>query len=113
MSPGKVAQGAAREDSSDSIEEQLGEYRHFQECLLRELRTSRFGTTLELDFQYIWDDKDGTGVALAATPRKVTLAFDLVFEFRVITAFPKAIVVCPDRADWGLTEVALVRLCRK
>jgi hypothetical protein len=97
-------------DDRASIDEALARYRHFQECLLRELRMTEFGITLELDFEYIWDDEDATGATLAATSRLVTLALDLVQEVRVITAPPRAIVAEPERADWGLTEVALVRL---
>lgn len=87
----------------------LEQYRSFQECLLKELRLSQFGISLELDLEYIWDDNDPSRAALATTPKTVTLAFDLVHEVRIVSALPTAIRVEPARANWGLTEIGRIR----
>lgn len=88
----------------------LEQHRSFEECLLREIRTTRFGTAVELRFDYVWDDDDPDGDSVAADPRPVTLRLDVVREIRFVTALPAGILAEPERADWGLTEVALVRL---
>lgn len=92
------------------IRDALAAHRNFQECLLMELRTTTFGTGAELHFEYLWDDTDPDGVRLASTPRRVVLRLELVRELRFVTALPEAILKQPEQANWGLTEVAQVRL---
>lgn len=91
----------------------LERHRFFQECLLRQVCLSHFATELKLEFEYIWDDADLTGSRLAADPRTVVLALEGLHEARIVTALPPALLHAPERADWGLTEVAFVRLLRE
>lgn len=88
----------------------LERHRSFEECLLREVRTARFGTAVELRFDYIWDDTDPAGSRVADEPRRVTVRLELVREAHFFNELPAGLIAEPDRADWGLTEVALVRL---
>lgn len=92
------------------MRELLEKHRSFEECLLREVRTARFGTAVVLRFDYIWDDDDPDGGLVADDPRVVRLRLELVREVRLVTALPAGVLAEPERADWGLTEVALVRL---
>jgi hypothetical protein len=92
------------------MEKLLEQYRSFEECLLQEVRTARFGTAVKLYFAYIWDDDDPDGRLVADEPRTVTLCLESVREVRFLTALPAGVLAEPERADWGLTEVALVRL---
>lgn len=92
------------------MEELLEEHRSFEECLLQEVRTARSGTAVKLYFAYIWDDDDPGGGLVADEPRTVTLCLESLREIRFLTALPPGVLAEPERADWGLTEVALVRL---
>lgn len=92
------------------MEELLEEHRSFEECLLQEVKTACFGTVVKLYFAYIWDDGDPDGGLVADEPRTVTLCLESVRELRFLTALPAGVLAEPERADWGLTEVALVRL---
>jgi hypothetical protein len=98
--------------ATDTAEMQdiLEQHRSFEECLLRELRTTHFGTAVELRFEYIWDDDEADGHLVADEPRPVTLRLESVHEIRFLTALPAGVLAQPERAGWGLTEVALVRL---
>lgn len=93
----------------DAIEAILKRHHSFEECLLEEVRLSRFGTTLALEFAYIWSDDEADSVR-ASTTRRITIDCELVHEVQIVTALPPSILAEPERADWGLTEVALVRL---
>lgn len=95
---------------SREIGEVLKQHRSFEECLLREVRTTRFGTAVELRFGYVWDNDDPAGIRAADEPLPVTLHLELVREIRLMNELPAAVLAAPERADWGLTEVALVRL---
>lgn len=88
----------------------LERYRSFEECLLKEVRTVCFGTGVELRFDYIWSDEDPEGELVSDNPRPVTLRLDVVHDVRFVTALPPGIHTGPERANWGLSEVALVRL---
>lgn len=92
------------------MKEFLRNHHSFEECLLQGVRTARFGTVVKLHFAYIWDDDDPDGGLVADEPRLVTLCLESVREMRFLTALPAGVLAEPERADWGLTEVALVRL---
>lgn len=92
-----------------AIDDMLARYRYFNECLLREGRLVRCGLDFELAFDYIWDDADPKGTRLAREFRQVVLVLQNVRLISVDNVLPAGILENPDRADWGLTEVALVR----
>jgi hypothetical protein len=87
----------------------LERYRAFQECLLRGVRLSNFGTALVLEFDYVWDD-DKPASAVLSDPRVVYLELGGLHEARIVTALPASVLEDPAGANWGLTEVAVVRL---
>lgn len=92
-----------------TIDEVLEQYRFFDECLLREVRSRHFGTALDLQFDYIWDDTDPARARLADEFRRVTISLGLVREVQLVNDLPMRIIEEPARAGWGLTEVSLVR----
>jgi hypothetical protein len=94
----------------EGINRALEKYHFFEDCLLRQARLTQFGTAFELEFAYIWDDADPHAAKLADAPRSITLSLQGLREVRIITALPHAVLQAPHLADWGLTEVAVIRL---
>jgi hypothetical protein len=90
----------------DAIRDALNRYRRFEECLLRELRVTAFGTQLELEFAYVWNSHDEQEWTVADEPSTVIVRL-MLFEWAEIHApMPPPLIEEPERADWGLTEVA-------
>ena len=87
----------------------LREYRHLEECLLVEVLWKNYGLTLECIFNYIWTP-DGKVRRNLAEPDLVTVTFDLVQELHVQNALNEAMCREPERINWGISEIALMRL---
>jgi hypothetical protein len=88
----------------------LDRYRRFEECLLRGLRLSHFALKLELEFEYIWERAADDRWRVAVEPSTVVLALEPVEQALISLRVPAGILEEPSRADWGLTEVAVVRV---
>lgn len=95
---------------SVSIRKALDRYRRFEECLLNEVRLTRFGTQLDLHFTYIWLRDDSADFRLAVDPAAVVVRLMLLEWATIRTELPQGLWEHPERADWGLTEVAEVRI---
>jgi hypothetical protein len=87
----------------------LEEWRGFQECILEDVRWRDYGTSLDLVFRCIW--KDGDQVFRDdEEPRFVALRLLLVQEFDLHNALNAAQLREPERLNWGVSEVAVVRI---
>lgn len=93
-----------------AIAAELARYRQFEECLLVEIRILTPGMDLELVFDYIWDDDCPAGRRVLDRLRRVRLVLEGLGEIWFNAAVPPGLVSDPRRADWGLSEVAHVRL---
>ena len=98
--------------ATDRVEIQrlLDRYRRFQECLLRGLRLEQHGLRLVLEFDYIWDRTADDVWQVVAEPSPVVVSLDPVEQASIVLNMPVGIVEDPSQADWGLSEVAMVRL---
>jgi hypothetical protein len=95
---------------AEAIRVVLARYRQFEECILDGFRFVKYLTAVELEFSYIWDDDDPSGLRLADEARPVVLSLELVREVRFDADIPVGVLEDPDQASWGLAEVAAVRL---
>lgn len=88
----------------------LSRFRNFDQCLLREVRLVRFGTELELEFEYIWDDHRADGVLLAEPFPRVVIRLEVVDSVDMRLELPPGLLEDPNEVNWGLSEVAMVRV---
>jgi hypothetical protein len=92
------------------IRRALQRFRDFGECLLHELRLIAHGRDAELVFHYIWDDSDRSDSGVLEEPRVVTMTLTLVETLVFNGALNHAMIAAPENINWGLSEVALVKL---
>lgn len=93
-----------------SFEAALTRYGWFQECLLKDVRWDQFGTTTHLDFDYIWGEGGPAKGHVLSEPRSITLSLQGVQELIIRNALTDAMLADPERLDWGISEIARVRL---
>lgn len=96
--------------ATEAPEVLLERYSGFEECLLTGIRCEGQGVVVHLDFEYVWDASGPDGGRLLEKPRPVTLTLEAVQEFQLQNNLTKAMVAEPDRIDWGLSELARVRV---
>jgi hypothetical protein len=96
-------------DDFSSISSALEKYRFFQECLLQTARLAHFGTSLDLELGYVWDDKTDSDV-VASTPRPVLVRLWGMQETTIVTDLPASVLDDPAQANWGLTEIAMMHV---
>jgi hypothetical protein len=91
------------------ISDYLKQHRLFAECIVEDVLWQHYGTIIDIVIQYIWLD-DGT-VRPAYLPRvSKTLRFHVVQELRLVNGLNVHTSLRPDAINWGLSEVAAVRL---
>jgi hypothetical protein len=96
--------------SRAEIQAILDRYRKFQECLLRGLRLGDNGLKLELEFEYIWEPADADVWRVSAEPTTIWMSLQPVEQALIKLSVPAGVIESPEGADWGLTEVAIVRV---
>ncbi len=96
-------------ESKELIAEYLLENRSFEECLLVDVRWKHFGTVIELVFNYIWHS-DGSVLPEYAPIDLRILVLRNVQELHLWNALNEHMTLHPDKLNWGLSEVASVRL---
>lgn len=87
----------------------LRRYRSFEECLLDDVRWLRFGSQIDLVFNYVWDEGGQVRDRVLEEPRLVTVRCFGVQELMLSNHLTQAMLDEPDRLNWGLSEVAVVR----
>lgn len=87
----------------------LRENRNFEECLLVDVRWRHFGTVIELVFDYTWTS-DGCVRGEYAPADLRTLVLRNVQELHVCNALNEYMSLHPEELNWGLSEVASVRV---
>jgi hypothetical protein len=95
--------------SRNEIEAVLQAYHHFADCSVEDITWRDFGTTLVVTLDYIWSSAGQLREDLD-TKRLVDLNFYLVQELHVRNALNAAMCREPSRLNWGVSEVAIVRL---
>ena len=87
----------------------IEQYHQFAECILVEINWTNYGTTAELVFNYVWTDDGKIGSNLEQA-EIVVLKFKRVQEFHLKNALNDDILAQPERINWGLNEIACVRI---
>ena len=96
-------------ESAVQITKFIEKHHEFAECVLVEVRWQNYGTVLDLLFDYIWAD-DGTVRPDYLPPVLKTLRFHVVQEFHLANGLTVHTSLRPGALNWGLSEVAAVRL---
>jgi hypothetical protein len=96
-------------ESADSIKAYLSEHRDFGDCILDDVVWLQYGTIIQLVFDYIWEP-DGSIRTEYSKPCIKRLTLQNVQEWRVLNGLGEYMVLHPEELDWGLSEVAIVRL---
>jgi hypothetical protein len=99
-------------NDSRNISELLEKYHNFDECVLVDIDWRDYGLTVDLAFNYIWQE-NGTIRANLDAEEIVILRFKLVQELHVIGALNEAKITQPEAVDWGINTVALVKMEEK
>lgn len=96
-------------ESKEQIVHFLEQHHDFAECVLDEVCWHHHGTIIDLVFEYIWTDEASVRPAHLPSVQK-TLRFHVVQEFHVCNGLTVDTSLRPDALNWGLSEVAVVRL---
>jgi hypothetical protein len=91
------------------IDDLLAEYRNFDECLLLEVRLRDYQSTLELHFNYVYDS-DGNFRTNLDEIVPILLRLRLVQEVLIRNNLNATKLLEPERMDWGMNQIALIRL---
>jgi hypothetical protein len=87
----------------------LEQYNQLAECILLEMNWTHSGTTAELVFNYVWTDGGKIRPNLEQE-EIVVVKFKLVQEFYIKNALNDAMLAQPERINWGLNEIAFVKI---
>lgn len=85
----------------------LAYYDWFDQCLVQDVRWDRFGTTIHIDFDYIWDEGGASGGQLRSDFKLVTVSLIGVQELIVRNALTEMLLA---HLNWSFSEISLVRL---
>lgn len=96
--------------NTDRIADSLRRWRNLEECLLHEIRVSPDLYRIELKFNHIWKGEDRVRERVLEEPVFVTLRLVGIEELQFIGALTEGMKGSPELLDWGLTEVAGVRV---
>ena len=96
-------------ESLDLMAGYLRENRNFGDCLLVDVRWRHFGTVIELIFDYSWTP-DGSVRAEYAPSDLRALVLRNVQELHVCNSLSEHMSLHPEELNWGLSEVASVRV---
>jgi len=84
-------------------------YKNFEKCLLVSIKWLEFGKTIELIFDYIWDDEGNLRNNLDKE-EFIVLRFKLVQEFHFKSGLNSSMVLEPEQINWGINEISCIRL---
>jgi hypothetical protein len=87
----------------------LDGYHGLSECVIESVLLKDYGTTVEIGFDYIWDDEGNVRKDLDRV-KELTLRFRIVQVFHMENALNASMSRHPENINWGLNEVALVRV---
>jgi len=96
-------------ESVEMIADYLSQHRAFEECILEDIRCRHYATVVDLVFDYVWSS-DGSLRSEFEQPDRRVLTFHNVQEFRLFNALTEHMVLHPEELNWGMNEVALVRV---
>ena len=98
-----------RTSESKNVEKFLIEHRGFAECIIQEFLLTDYGTTFEVAINYIWDATGEIGLNIDES-QTIVLRFKLVRELRINNALTEQMLTHPDDINWGLNEIARIKL---
>jgi hypothetical protein len=98
-----------KKSEKKDIEKYFHDHKDFSECIIEELVLKDYGTTLEVVFNYIWTDT-GELRPNVNEPNDIILRFNLVQELQICNALTASMLRSPESINWGLNEVALLKV---
>ena len=93
----------------EKLRMRLHEYYDFEECIIEDVRWREYGSVIDLVFLYIWDEEHRVRKDIDSGPR-IILRFSLVQEWHLYNALNSSMLENPECLNWGLSEVACVRI---
>lgn len=84
-------------------------YRNFRECILLDLIWQHQGTKIGLKFNYVWD-RHGLIRSDLERDEIVIVWCEMVQSFSVYNDLSAPLIEHPDQIDWGLSEIASLRV---
>lgn len=98
-----------RYDDKDRISRVLEEYNNLSECILLECNLKNYGMTVELVFNYIWED-NGTVRSNLKSQEILVLTFHIVQELHIRNVLSDIVCINQEEINWGINEIALVKI---
>jgi hypothetical protein len=98
------------EGKRQEAEEGLRRHRNLEECLLEDVRWRRYGSEIHLVFNSVWDESGELRARILEEPRHVEIRGLGVHELELVNNLSRGMVENPEQLNWGLAEVAVVRL---
>ena len=97
-------------ESPDEIESRIQRLNRLGECILLDVRWLFQGTTIAMLFNYIWDSDGNVRSDLGSSECVLEVRFHGVNRFHVTNALSASMVQNIDRINWGLSEIALMKV---
>lgn len=97
---------------ASSIRDELEKLYNLQDCVITNVKWEHQGTNIAFYFNYSWTD-DGRIRPNLNIDQIVVLRFNIVQQFYVKNALNSSMVSNPEYMNWGLSEVAAVRLANE
>lgn len=91
------------------IENFFHDHKGFSECIIEELVLKDYGTTFEVVFNYVWTDS-GELRPNFNHRNDIVLRFHLVQQLQICNALTASMLRNPESINWGLNEVALLKV---
>lgn len=96
--------------NTESVSEWLHRWRNLEECLVHEVQISPDLYQVVITFNYVWDASGAVRERVLEEPVLLTLRLIGLEQIRFVGALTEGMKQHPDRINWGLTEVAGVRV---
>lgn len=99
----------------------LYEYYYFQECIIKDIQWHRYGTSVDIVFDYVWSGNAIGSPSLGPpqagrlredlkTPKLIVVRFRIVQEFHLRNALHSAMIEQIQNINWGINEVSSVNI---
>jgi hypothetical protein len=98
-----------RTNKSEEIARALAGYNNLQECVIETMALEDYGTTVEIVFDYIWNERGELREDLDQV-RRLIVRFRRVQRFHLENALNPHMSEFPEELNWGLNEIAAMRL---
>jgi len=88
------------------VAERFAVWNNFQECLLENVRLSRYGASFDFIVNYVWSVDGSLRTDALSIPKLICIRCELVYYLQFIGELTSSMRTEPASIDWGISEIS-------